>query len=126
MSMNKILNSKVFTALMVVIVLWFILSSANLNSQKDKVNREVKNVESKINEVQEDINYLNKFLAYFHTSDFLEKEARLKLNYKDPGEEVVFIYKDKNVKKESESISFGELLEKIPNYKKWFWYLLGY
>ena len=124
--MNKILNSKLFTSLAVVIVLWLTISSVNVNLQREKVNREVKNVESKITEVQDDINYLNKFLAYFHTPDFLEKEARLKLNYKDPGEEVVFIYKDKNVKNEPESISFIELLEKIPNYKKWALYLLGY
>ncbi len=122
----KFLNSKIFTALTIVIVLWLTLSSINLSSQKDMVNREVKNVEVKIKEVQNDVNYLNKFLAYFKTPAFLEKEARLKLNYKAQGEEVVFVYKDKNAKKVSDSISFEELLGKLPNYKKWELYLLGY
>ena len=90
------------------------------------VGKEVGNVEAKINEVQKDTDYLNKFLAYFKTPAFLEKEARLKLNYKAQGEEVVFIYKDKNPKKESDSISLEELLAKMPNYKKWALYLLGY
>ncbi len=83
-------------------------------------------MEAKIKEVQEDTDYLNKFLDYFKTPAFLEKEARLKLNYKDPGEEVVFIYKDKSPKKESDSITLEELLARIPNYKKWMLYLLGY
>ncbi len=83
-------------------------------------------MEAKIKDVQNDTDYLNKFLAYFQTPAFLEKEARLKLNYKAQGEEVVFIYKDKNTKKASDSISFEELLAKMPNYKKWFLYLLGY
>ena len=100
--MNKILNSKAFTVLVGVIVLWLTISLINLNSQRDMVNREVKNVESKIKEVQDDTDYLNKFLAYFQTSAFLEKEARLKLNYKAQEEEVVFIYKDKNTKKVSD------------------------
>lgn len=122
----KFLNSKVFTALVGVIALWFTLSSINLNSQRDMVDSEVKNIESKIKEVQNDTDYLNKFLGYFKTSAFLEKEARLKLNYKAQGEEVVFIYKDSHPTKESNSVGREELLSKMPNYKKWFFYLLGY
>ena len=126
MDMNKILNSKIFTALIGVLVLWLTLSSVNLNSQREAVDREVKNVESKIKEVQNDTDYLSKLSAYFQTPAFLEKEARLKLNYKAQGEEVVFIYKDKNVKKETDFVSLEEILSKIPNYKKWLLYLLGY
>ena len=122
----KFLNSKIFTYLAVILVLWLILSSINLNSQRNIVDKDVKNVEAKIKEVQKDTDYLNKFLGYFQTPAFLEKEARLKLNYKAQGEEVVFIYKDKNPKKASESVSFEELLGKLPNYKKWVLYLLGY
>jgi|SRR3989338_11511255 len=124
----KFLNSKIFTVLACVVVLWLVLSSMNLNAQKERVNKEVKNVEAKIKEVQKDTDYLNKFLANFQTPSFLEKEARLKLNYKVQDEEVVFIYRDKNTDtdKGSDSISFEELLNKMPNYKKWFLYLLGY
>ena len=124
----KFLNSKIFTALACIIILWLVLSSVNLNFQRERVNKEVKNVEAKIKEVQKDTDYLNKFLANFQTPSFLEKEARLKLNYKVQDEEVVFIYRDKNTDtdKGSDSISFEELLNKMPNYKKWFLYLLGY
>ena len=120
------MNYKLFTALIGVIALWLTLSAINLNSQRDMVDREMKNVESKIKEVQDDTGYLNKFLAYFKTPAFLEKEARLKLNYKAQGEEVVFIYKNKNPQKESDSIVFEDLLSEMPNYKKWFLYILGY
>jgi len=122
----KLLNSKIFTVLMGIVALWLTFSSIDLNLQKDVVSREVKNVENKIKEVQKDTDYLNKFSTYFQSSAFLEKEARLKLNYKVQGEEVVFIYKNNNIKKESNSISFEELLSKMPNYKKWVLYVLGY
>lgn len=124
----KFLNSKIFTVLAGVLILWLTLSSINLNSKKVLVNREVKNIENKIKEVQKDTDYLNKFLAYFQSPAFLEREAHLKLNYKAQGEEVVFIYKDKNINtnKVSDSIGFEELLGRMPNYKKWMLYILGY
>src|SRR3989344_732727 len=122
----KFLNSKVFTALAGVLALWLTFSSIGLNSQRSIVDSDVKNAEAKIKEVGDDTDYLNKFLVYFQTPAFLEKEARLKLNYKAQGEEVVFVYKDKNQKRESDSLSFEGLLAKMPNYKKWFLYLLGY
>ena len=122
----KFLNSKIFTSLACVIVLWLTIASINLNTQKDSVGKEVRNVEAKIREVQKDTDYLNKFLSYFKTSDFLEKQARLKLNYKAEGEEVVFVYKDKNPKEESDSVGIEELLVKMSNSKKWLFYLLGY
>ncbi|OGM98482.1 MAG: hypothetical protein A2915_00780 [Candidatus Yanofskybacteria bacterium RIFCSPLOWO2_01_FULL_41_34] len=122
----KFLNSKIFTVLSGILVLWLTLSSINIGSQRSMIDGEVKNIETKIKEVQNDTDYLNKFLNYFQTPAFLEKEARLKLNYKVQGEEVVFVYRDKNVKKESDPINFEELLSKMPNYKKWFWYVLGY
>ena len=122
----KLLNSKIFTALIVIIALWLALSSVKLASQRAAVDKDVSGVETKIREVQDDTDYLNKFLAYFQTPAFLEKEARLKLNYKAQGEEVVFIYKDKNIKNIHDPINFEELLARIPNYKKWFLYLLGY
>ena len=83
----KFLNSKIFTILACIVVVWLVLSSIDLNTQKERVNKEVKNVETKIKEVQKDTDYLNKFLAYFQTPAFLEKEARLRLNYKAQGEE---------------------------------------
>ncbi len=122
----RFLNSKIFTVLAGIVTLWFVFSSINLNSQRNTVNKDVKNIEAKIHDIQEDIGYFNKFSAYFKTSAFLEKEARLKLNYKAQGEDVVFIYRDKNVKKASESVNFEKLLESLPNYQKWFFYLLGY
>ena len=122
----KFLNSKIFTSLAGILILWLTFSSINLTSQRSVIGKGIKSVETKIREVQDDTDHLNKFLAYFKTPAFLEREARLKLNYKSQGEEVVFIYKDKNVKKETDFVSLEEILSKIPNYKKWLLYLLGY
>ncbi len=122
----KFLNSKVFTTLVLILALWLTLSSVKLASQRAVVDKAVNGVQAKIKEVQADTDYLNKFLSYFKTSAFLEKEARLKLNYKAQGEEVVFIYKDKNIKSAAETINLEELLTKMPNYKKWFLYVIGY
>ncbi len=125
--MNKILNSKLFSVIVGIVVLWLVVSSISLNFQRKIVDKEVRNAEAKVADVQRETDYLNKFLDYFKTSDFLEREARLKLNYKDKDEKVVFVYKDKNPKLEaSDPMDFRELIDKMPNYKKWMLYLLGY
>ncbi len=122
----KFLNSKTLSALLGILTLWLFFSTLNLHSQRNIVERQLQDARAKIADVERDTAYLDKFLAYFQTPAFLEKEARLKLNYKTPGEEVVFVYKDTNNKKASVVLSFDELLARIPNYKKWFLYLLGY
>ena len=124
--MRPILNSKVLSIVLSILILWLIIFSAQLVVQKNSVDKEVENLRWKIDEAQKNSNYLDKLLAYFQSPAFLEKEARLKFNYKASGEKVVFVYKDKTAKSVSGSADFQEVLKTLPNYKKWFYYLLGY
>lgn len=123
--MNTILNSKILLSLLGIITAGMILSTINLRSQRNIVARDVRDVESKIREVKKDNEYLNKFLNHFQNSAFLQKEARLKLNYKAPGEEVVFVYRDLN-EKASKSLSEEEVLKSMPNYRKWIRYIFDH
>lgn len=124
--MRPILNSKIFSAAIGIFVLWLTISLSQLALQKNSVESEVKHLQTKIDETQKHNTYIEKFLTYFQSPAFLEKEARLKLNYKATGENVVFVYKDQNPKPDSRSAYFQETLKNLSNYKKWFYYLLGY
>jgi hypothetical protein len=80
-------------------------------------------------------NNLNKLIKFIGSDEFAEKQARLNLNYKKEGEEVVII-KDKdapqNEKTDSESISINsqnnDLAENnksgVKNLKKWLKYFI--
>ena len=124
MSTMSHLNSKVFTVLASASLVWILFSVISLKISKDEIKEEERNVETKIDNARHNNESLEKFIKYFDNPSFLEKEARLRLNYKAPGEEVVFVHRDLNSKKIS---SLDEPLEdNLPNYKKWWYYLLGY
>ncbi len=83
-------------------------------------------MEAKINDLESDNSYLEKVVGYLKNPSFLQKEARLKLNYKASEEKVAFIYPDESAKAGSASGNFNKQLAQMPNYVKWVYYLLGY
>ena len=122
------MNLLKFKWLAVVIIAgigWLGLSIIKIKLQDNVVGEEVAGLELKIDNTEKNNNILEKFLEYVKYPSFLEKEARLKLNYKVPGEEVVFVYPDSSVKS-SGSLDFQKQLAQMPNYIKWVYYLLGY
>lgn len=91
---------------------------------KDEVKKEERNIEMKINNVSRDNEQLERFIDNLDNPKFLEKEVRLRLNYKALNEKVVFVHRDLNPRKSSATEDFS--VENLPNYKKWWYYLLGY
>jgi len=112
---------------MVLLVAWLTLSFIKIKLHKNIVNKEVVELEEKIKGFESNNSFLERFIGYMTNPSYLEKEARLKLNYKAPGEEVVFIYPDENgANASSASADFNKQLAQMPNYLKWVYYLFGY
>ena len=59
--------------------------------KKTSVDSEIAKLEKEIIEVDSKNQGLKKLIAYLESDRFVEEEARLKLGYKKPGEEVVVI-----------------------------------
>lgn len=118
-----ILNSKIFTGLISALSVWVLFSVISAEVEKDEVKKEVAAVENKITAVRQNNEILEKYIQSIKNPDFLEKEARLRLNYKAPGEEVVFVHREMNAK----AASSGEEppLDDVPSYKKLLHWLLG-
>jgi cell division protein FtsB len=106
--------------ILIPIIGWLSLSIIKIKLQENIVNEETGNLEQEISGLEKSNDILEKFIAYMNNPSFLEKEARIKLNYKAPGEEVALVYQDEN-KKASSSEDF----ENAPNYIKWWRYLVG-
>lgn len=83
-------------------------------------------MEAKISDLESDNSYIERVIGYLKNPSFLQKEARLKLNYKAFEEKVAFIYQDESAKAGSASDNFDKQLVQMPNYLKWVYYLLGY
>lgn len=92
--------------------------------------KESANLDKKISEVKQSASELERLGDYIKSDAYLERQARLKLNYKKPDEHVVYVYQ-KTPGSGTETVSKTTQLSKvfenklIANIKSWFGYLLG-
>lgn len=118
--MNKILSSKLFTIFLVLLIILLGFSVARIYNLRLNMERENEGLQAKTEEMKKNNESLEKFLANLSNPSFLEKQAKIKLNYKLPGENVVFVYPEKSVDKAATpSESFKSELSKFDNLKKW-------
>src|SRR3989344_9665984 len=122
----NIFKSKLIIILLISIIGWLSLSLTKIKLQGDIVNKEVGDLEAKIRDLEDSNSSLDKLIGYLRRPSFLDKEARLKLNYKSEGEEVAFVYPDMNTTISSGSAHTNEWSGELPGYMKWFRYLMGY
>jgi len=59
--------------------------------QKRSIDKEIKELEQQVVDLEGKNSSLKQVLDYMQSEQFVEKEARTKLNYKKPGEEVAVI-----------------------------------
>lgn len=116
-----ILKSKWFMVGMILIIGWLTLSFIKIKPHENIVNREIGELETKIGGLEKSNSMIEKFIAYMSNPSFIERQARIKLNYKAKGEEVVFIYPDNSAKASSSLDNFRN--ENAPNYLKWWEWL---
>lgn len=90
--MGSWLSSKIFTVVAVLVVLWFGVRALDLGTQKAALNREVSELQTKIDTLKKDNAVLQKFISFTHDADFLAREARRRLNFRAADEHVAFVY----------------------------------
>ena len=122
--MSRILNSKILSVILVGVLVWLGVSFLDVKFQERYIHDEVQNLQNKIEAAKKDNTNLEKNMANLQNPSFLEREAKLKLNYKKSDEQVVFVYRDTAPKKGSES--FQSKLAGMKNYQKWWYWLIGY
>lgn len=122
----SLLNRKTLSAVLILLTGWLFYQGYKVHAQRQESLAQVQDLESRV----EDLKRNNEFLAsssdYFGSDAYLERQARLKLNYKLPDEQVAFVYQDKNSQTTPAAVPFAEQLKKMSNWKKWWYYLLGY
>lgn len=125
--MFNILQSRWFTFLAVVVIGLFSLMIIKLQPSLKEVNQEVNNLDQKITEAQKSVSDLQKLQDYIKSPAYLEQQARIKLNYKKPDENVVFVYKNQ-YNQNPASASQGAnnpAPQNLANWQKWLKYLLS-
>lgn len=108
-----------FLTFIVIIYLFYVVGRSilvNYNSNKDLDAQavQINNLEANITKMQNEINY-------YQTNSYKEKQAREKLAYKAPGENVINLPIDKDNEKVADP-ELGEVQLKTPNYTYWIKY----
>ena len=97
-----------------------------------KKNGEIlESISAKINEAEKNFLELEKLGDYLKSDAYMERQARLKLNYKKPDEKVVYIYQKtaetQNEEETQNDLGLNKILENkvIMNLKNWLRYLVS-
>lgn len=122
--MGRILNSKLFSVFLLFLIFWIGNSLVGLDTQRKNMEKDIRAYEAKVSESEKSNSSLSNFLKFLENPSFLEREARLKYNYKKSDEEVAFVYPDNSSVKASQS--FDDTLRSMSNWKKWGYWLMGY
>ena len=116
---QSILRSKYFAPIVVVLIFWLGLVIVKTHNQRIDVDSRVGDLESKASDIERANRYIEKLLTYIKTPEFLDREARIRLNYTASDEKVAYVYTDRNAKIETQE--FEKDGERSMNIFQKFW-----
>lgn len=120
---KKILYSKSFIFLLVLIFVLSIIALGRESYRYFRITQEVRDLEKRIEDIETSNEELSKMEEYFQSDDFLEKEARLKLNLTKPAEKLIIIKQPEGL--EQEVVEEEKIAEEISNLQKWWDYFFS-
>lgn len=121
--LTKILYSQKFFAfisLSIIILISFPLIKKT--NKRSEINNEIQNLEKEINKFESTNKSLTSLIAYLESNQFVEKQARLNLELKKPGESVVVIENKNNANFNTNNLNSAENNRKLSNQQKWWNY----
>jgi cell division protein FtsB len=120
---ENFLYSKYSVFALSVIFLLLVIALGRESYINYQTDREIKGLQNKIEELKKNNAELSEMEKYFQSEEFLEKEARLKLNLIRDGEKLIIVKEDENnLTKESNSV---KETENVSNFRKWWKYFFG-
>lgn len=116
-------HSKSFIFSLLIVLVLLLIVSGREAYRNYKINQEIKNLQKKIDELRKSNAELNELGRYLQSDEFLEKEARLKLNLIKDGEKLIIIKRsEEEISPEEKKV---EENKNIPNILKWWEYFFG-
>lgn len=122
------LRSQIVWTTLTIVFAYITISAGETLWQNYQINHEIDKLKKEIIALQEQGQNLRHLIAYRGTESFKEREARRKLGYKKPGEQVLAVLNP--MFNEVESGQAKDITEDSPkanhtNPEKWFEYILS-
>jgi cell division protein FtsL len=102
---KKILGSRITLFFLLLAFIWLVVNVVNIYYRKYKINKEIEDLKAQISSAEKSNQQISEMIDYLGSRDYLEKEAREKLNMKKPGEEVVIIEPPKQATTSSSEVT---------------------
>lgn len=93
---NRVLNSRLFLILLLAALGGIVFSLSKEVYRKHQISGQINKLKNEIGELEKNNKGLTDIIQYFESEDYVEKEARRKLNLAKPGENVVVITGEKD------------------------------
>jgi len=124
---KRLLKSKMFFIFLIPVSLSLIFGIFQNIYHRYQVKKDLDRLNVEVVSLNKQKENLDKLLDYYKNESNLEKEARIRLNYKKEGEKVVVILPTATTSPGGdETISASSLnSENLPNYKQWWYYFFG-
>lgn len=91
--------------------------------RKRQIQKEIENLQSEIQKINQENSELENFISYLSTKEFQEKEAREKLNLQKEDERMIVLRKELEQQKEAKNAkqdpNTNYTEDKSPNWQKW-------
>jgi len=123
-SFLHIISSKLFIATSIAVLIFLGASLTKEVIRRRQISTRINNLKEQIKELENSSVELSNLIEYLKSEEYQEKEARLKLGMKKPGEKVIVIPSSNedilNDNQNSLADNIGE--ENISNWRRWWNY----
>jgi len=121
---EKLIRSRIFFVFLIPISLALLVGIFQQFYYRYQVKKDLDRLDTEIANFNKQKEDLNNLLDYYKNESNLENEARVRLNLKKEGENVVIILPTAT-STESDKISSQRDIENMPNYKQWWHYFFS-
>ncbi|MBU1292133.1 septum formation initiator family protein [Patescibacteria group bacterium] len=116
---KKILSSKVFLFVVTLALIAVAVNVGRESYRKYQLTQEINKLKIEIEKIEGKNEQLANLMEYLKKEPYLEKEARLKLNLKKPGEKVIILSDEEQKEQETVINDISELKESGNHWKWW-------
>ena len=118
---EKLIKSRIFFVFLIPVILALLVGVFQQFYNRYQIKKDLNKLNAEIASFNKQKEDLKNLLDYYNNESNLENEARVRLNLKKEGEEVVIIL-PAATSTESEKTSSQKDVENLPNYKQWWYY----
>lgn len=116
---SKIWASNVFSIILLILLAASFLKVSQEVLLRYEINKEIKGLEGQLGDLKNKTSKMEQLITYLQTDEYIEKEARLKLNLSKPGEKQI------NLSNDNPSSDIYKEEDNSTNMEKWFNYFFN-